>query len=168
MIRSVIPFLCVALASCGGREATAPALAPNRDSERAPGPIALSVAVTAREVRPGVPVTIRVSATNTSGAPLTLHFSSGCQILPYVRNAAGQVVLPEGGQWGCTQALTELHFRPGETKEQTYRWAGSTSFVSEMPQRLLPPGEYEVFAALRARELVATSPGVRVRLLPPG
>lgn len=46
---------------------------------------------------------------NTSARSVTLNFGSGCQVLPYIRVAdSDQVVYPTGGNWGCTQALTQL------------------------------------------------------------
>ena len=103
----------------------------------------------------GVPDTIRITATNTADQPITLHFSSACQIMGYVRNAAGQVIWPPSGGWVCGQVLTTLEFQAHEVKTGAVVWATDS----------LPPGLYEVYAAFAAQEDSGQSNHVTQRLI---
>ena len=105
----------------------------------------------------GTPDTIRITAMNTSDRAVTLHFPSGCQITPYVRNAAGQLIVPAGGGWVCTEVLTTLEFQPQESKTQSFVWSTDS----------LPPGPYSVYATFAATEGSQESNHVAVVLLSP-
>ena len=106
------------------------------------GVIRLSVSSSSDEVVRGSPVTFRVSLVNEGAETATLHFGDSCQIVPTIRNAWGEVVLPSGGHWGCLTVITQLTLLPGEPVIEEYVWTGSTAFQSEMPLRPLPPGTY--------------------------
>lgn len=114
--------------------------------------IRLTASASSREVVPGTPVTLRISLTNEGTKSVTLHFNSGCQLLPYLRDARGIYVIPDGGGYGCTAALTELTLAPGQSEVREYKWTGSTAFQSEMPLRPLPPGPYYFTALVEANE----------------
>jgi hypothetical protein len=113
--------------------------------------VRLTATASARELVAGTPVTLRVTLTNEGTKSVTLHFNSGCQILPYIRDERGVNVIPEGG-WMCTAALSELTLAPGQAEIQEYIWTGSTAFRSEMPLRPLPPGQYYFAAEVDSRE----------------
>ena len=106
------------------------------------GAILLTVSGSSAEVVRGSPVTFRVSLVNEGSEAATLHFGDSCQIVPTIRNALGEIVLPAGGAWGCLTVLTQLTLLPGQPVIQDYVWTGSTAFQSEMPLRPLPAGKY--------------------------
>lgn len=106
------------------------------------GAIRLTVSSSSREVVRGSPVTFRVNLVNEGSSAATLHFGDSCQIVPTVRNAFGEIVLPPGGAWGCLTAISQLTLLAGQAVLQQYVWTGSTAFQSEMPLRPLPPGRY--------------------------
>jgi hypothetical protein len=126
--------------------------------------VVLSVSASRTELQPGQVDTIVVTTTNATDQSVTLNFPSSCQVVPYVRQVGGTVVLPSGGAWGCRQVLTQLQLAPRESVRGVYVWSGSDAFVSGMPLRSLPPGEYEVFANLQAQELATAAMPVRIRL----
>lgn len=103
--------------------------------------VRLTASASARELFAGSPVTLRIALTNEGSDAVTLHFGDSCQLLPYIRNSAGSIVLPNGG-WVCLTVLTQLTLAPGQSEVNDYIWTGSTSFRSEMPLRPLPPGRY--------------------------
>lgn len=103
-------------------------------------------------LRAGSPDTLRITLANDGLAPVVLHFPSGCQILVYIRDADGNVVLPAGGGWACTAVLTELTIPAGQSIVRDFIWTGSTAFTSEMPLRPLPAGTYDVTAEVPASE----------------
>lgn len=104
--------------------------------------IQLTVSSSAPEVARGFPVTFRANLENVGSAAATLHFGDSCQIVPYLTDRLGQVVLPAGGSWGCLTVITQLSLQPGESVVREYVWTGSTDFQSEMPLRPLPVGKY--------------------------
>jgi hypothetical protein len=87
-------------------------------------------------------MTFRVTLLNEGAEAATLHFGDSCQIVPTIRNAGGQIVLPSGGGWACLTVITQLTLLPGEPVIREYVWTGSTAFQSEMPLGPLPPGTY--------------------------
>ena len=106
------------------------------------GAIRLSVSSSSTEIERGSPVTFRVDLVNEGSEAATLHFGDSCQIIATIHNAAGEIVLPEGGWWGCLTVITHLTLVPGQPVVREYVWTGSTAFQSEMPLRPLPPGKY--------------------------
>jgi hypothetical protein len=126
--------------------------------------VVLAVSVSANQIVAGQYDTITVAATNTTDHVVSLSFGTTCHVLPFIRQAGGSVVLPDGGDYICGQMETALQFQPHETQRQTFVWNGSTVFVTEMPTRTLPAGDYEVYAELRAKELQASAVPARVRL----
>ena len=134
-------------------------LAPNAASR-----LGLSVAVSASSVMAGQPDTITITLANSAPDAVTLHFGSGCQILPYIADAHGTLVLPGGGGWMCTAALSQRTLAPHQTQTLRFVWTGSTTFASEMPLLPLPSGLYYVFATLEANEARLTTTHVPVQL----
>jgi intracellular proteinase inhibitor BsuPI len=106
------------------------------------GAIRLSVSSSSAEVVRGSPVTLRVDLVNEGSETATLHFGDSCQIIPTIRNASGEIVVPFGGGWACLTVYTKLVLLPGEPVVREFVWTGSTAFQSEMPLRPLPPGKY--------------------------
>lgn len=138
-------------------------LGPSSTSNSADG-LMLSVAVSRSQLRAGDLDSITITLANTNDHAVSLNFSSGCQILPYIADGRGTTVLPSGG-WACTAMLSRLDLAVGERRTVVLVWSGSTTFASEMPLRPLPSGVYTVFAALSAQELHLATPSVSVRLL---
>jgi hypothetical protein len=104
--------------------------------------VRLTVSGSSAEIERGSPVTFRVSLVNEGNEEVTLTFGDSCQIIPTIQNARGEIVLPEGGAWGCLTVITQLTLVPGQPVVREYVWTGSTAFQSEMPLRPLPPGKY--------------------------
>lgn len=164
-MRALIPLLALlSLAACG-------------DLIKGPAPesrgLVLSLGPLPAEVAPGDTVRIRMRLTNTNPVPVTLEFGTGCQILYYIENAAGEVVEPQGGGWFCAAVLTRQRLRAGETTEQTSLWfAQRTRFEPgrwEPIREPLPPGEYRVYATMMAgevdgRRISLRTPDARIRV----
>ena len=51
--------------------------------------------------------TLTLTVANPTATPITLTFSSTCQVLPYIWNSQ-RMVYPSGGGWGCGAAMTSL------------------------------------------------------------
>jgi hypothetical protein len=149
---TAVAGVVIATGACS--EATAPS------SSARVGDILLTVSSSSAEVVRGSPVTFRVNLVNEGTEAATLHFGDSCQINPTIRNAFGEIVLPEGGAWGCLTVLTQLTLLPGQPVVQEFVWTGSTAFQSEMPLRSLPPGKYFFTAKVPSGEttLSATTP----------
>jgi hypothetical protein len=141
---SVATFLVLGSASC--QDPVAPSSVRVDDNL-----VRLTATASARELAAGTPVTLRITLTNEGRRSVTLHFGSGCQILPYIRDARGVNVIPEGG-WFCTAALTQLTLAPGQAEIREYEWTGSTAFRSELPLRPLPSGRYYFAAEVASGE----------------
>ena len=126
--------------------------------------IRLTATASASDVVPGTPVTLRITLTNEGTRSVTLHFNSGCQILPYIRDARGANVIPDGGGYGCTAALTQLTLAPGHSEIREYKWTGSNAFQSEMLLRPMPPGRYYFTAEVEANEAKLSTEPIELRL----
>jgi hypothetical protein len=126
--------------------------------------LTLTLSVTRSAIRGGEPDTITVALANTTNQIVSLHFASGCQLLPYVTNAPGSIVLPAGGAWVCTANLSQLDLAAGERRTWTFVWTGSTEFASEMPLLPLPAGAYSIYATLSAQEVRLAAKPVLVQL----
>ncbi len=131
---TAVAGLLVTTGACS--ESTGPSASATFDAIR------LTVSGSAAEVVRGSPVTFRVELVNEGSEAITLHFGDSCQIVPTIRNAVGEIVLPAGGAWGCLTVLTQLTLVPGQPVVQEFVWTGSTEFRSENPLRSLPPGKY--------------------------
>ena len=126
--------------------------------------VSLSLSVSREVIQAGQLDTITIVLRNTTNRAVTLSFGSGCQLLPYIADARGTVVLPSGGAWMCTAIVTTLTLAPGETRSSILVWTGTTEFASEMPLRSLPPGRYSIWARLPAGQVQLQTPPVSVWL----
>jgi hypothetical protein len=126
--------------------------------------VTLTLSVTHSAIRAGERDTITVALANTTRQVVALHFPTGCQLLPYITNDRGSIVLPAGGAWGCTANLSQLDLAAGERHTWTFVWTGSTEFASEMPLLPLPAGAYSINATLSAHELRLAAKPVFVQL----
>src|SRR5688500_15189070 len=61
---------------------------------------------------------------NLTEEAIILHFSTGCQVLPYVETGTGEDVYPEGGGFICTLAGTTLRIEPGAHAVRTLKVYG--------------------------------------------
>jgi hypothetical protein len=127
-------------------------IAPISSTQLGANQVRLTVSASSPEVTRGSPVNLHVTLVNEGTQAVTLHFGDSCQINPYIRNTAGEIVLPGGGAWGCLTVLTSVTLAPGENITRDYVWTGSTDFASEMPLRPLPPGRYLFSAEVPAGE----------------
>ncbi len=126
--------------------------------------LTLTLSVTRSAIRGGEPDTITVALANTTNQIVSLHFASGCQLLPYITNDRGSLVLPPGGAWVCTANLSQLDLAAGDRRTSTFVWTGSTEFASEMPLLPLPTGTYSIYATLSAQEVHLAAKPVPVQL----
>ena len=102
------------------------------------GDILLSVSSSSREVVLGSPLTFHVELVNESSSAVTLHSGDSCQIVPTIKNALGQFVIPSGA---CLTVLTQLTLPPGQPVVMEYVWTGGTSFQPGAPPSV-PAGSY--------------------------
>ena len=129
----------------------------------------LSLSVEPRTIAPGDTARIQIVVRNTSERTLHLE-AGGCPLLYYIENAAGEVVVPEGGDWICTMILQLIDLAPGAAREHSETWAGeSCRWVDgERQCTPLPAGEYRVYATFRAREgareVSLRTPNITLRL----
>jgi hypothetical protein len=126
--------------------------------------LTLTLSVTHSAIQGGEGDTITAALANATSQVVLLHFSNGCQLLPYITNARGSIVLPAGGAWGCTANLSQLELAASERRTWTFVWTGSTEFASEMPLLPLPAGAYSIYATLSAQEVHLAAKPVLVQL----
>jgi len=85
--------------------------------------------------------------TNESGAAVTITTGHGCLAVPNVMRGNASVPV-QGSRWGCTAAITNHTFAPGETRE--IRWPMKATLYADEPGAEdgapLPPGTYSVQA----------------------
>ena len=85
---------------------------------------------------------------NVSRQPVTLTFSSSCQVLPYITaRQTDQIVYP-GGNWLCLTVVTSLTLAPGTEEVITVLVQGAAPGHANPPGVPLPPGEYLAYARL--------------------
>lgn len=147
MLRTAsLPLLALALASGCVDPSAADYGAVGREG------LVLTLSASPASIAPGDTVRLVARLANHNDHAVRLDFSSGCQVVPYVEDAAGKPVHPEGGAWLCTAALTSLRLAPREVKEQTFAWTGETH--GHDPRTFapvatpLPPGTYRAYATL--------------------
>jgi hypothetical protein len=154
---TVLAGMLVVIGGC--RDATAPISSTQVGANQ----VRLTVSASASEVTRGSPVNLHITLANEGMQAVTLHFSDSCQINPYIRDSAGEIVLPGGGAWGCLTVLTSLTLAPQGSVSRDFVWRGSTDFASEMPLRPLPAGSYLFSAKVPAAEMTLSA-GVNVTL----
>lgn len=124
------------------------------------GPLRLTAQTDRADVAPGVVATATFRLENVGASAITLDFSSGCQLMPFIeKRAPKQIVHPEGGSWMCTMAMTQLTLGPGESKTIDVR---VTSGEGTRPIVGLPPGEYALFARIESLQHTLESPRVNL------
>ncbi len=145
------------------------AVACGGDTPASPSPgvtpegLVLTALVAPHEILPGSEATIVVSLTNPTPRSATLDFSSSCQLLYAVEDAAGRPAPVEGGGFACLTVLTTLTLGPGESKRVVFRWSGQEYLYPPPRYQDLPPGIYTFYAVL-ANSGVRSKP-VTLRLL---
>ena len=129
--------------------------------------VELSVTATKQEIRFGEADTIRVVARNTlTDAGVRLTFGSTCQILVYVSDSRGRVVVPQGGEHSCLPVPSLLTIGASQSVTQTVVWTGGTAFTPPESATSVPPGVYFVTASIRASGYSTDAPAVRVTVSP--
>jgi len=143
-----VPLLAIAfVAACGEPSG----LAPGQDVLR------LQVTVAQSMIDVGDTTTASITLQNLTARVVTVGFSSGCQILPYIGvQPSDEIVYPSGGHWACTEAITELTLPPRAKRILTLPIRGG---VAARPSGTvaLAPGEYLIHATLASREFLITA-----------
>jgi hypothetical protein len=132
--------------------------------------LGLSLEASTRQISPGDTLRLVARLKNTNAHGVTLNFSSGCQILLYIEDAAGAVIEPQGGAWGCYQALTSIQIDAGQTETRIFTWTGQHMRYDPatwQPIRdPLPPGQYRAHVILVDSELDGRRISLRTPALP--
>lgn len=126
--------------------------------------LVLEASLSSPSIDGGKADTLTVTLTNTNPVPITLHFSSGCQIVPYVTNLIGDILVPKEGSPVCLAVLSNRTLEPHEVQTATFVWSGSTDFSPAILPRAFPNGVYHVFATLDAYEVQLRTEDLAVRL----
>ena len=120
------------------------------------GRLVLTSSVGRDEIAVGDTTTIVFRLRNIGGAEVTLEFSSGCQVMPFVtERTSGRIVVPQGGAWACITALTQLTVPAGKERIYSLPIQGGTT---------VPPGDYVAFARVESAELTLQSPDLIIRV----
>lgn len=158
-MRPIFVALAVAALSACSASSTEPSLTA---AQARVGLSTVRLDMTASTIRvpPGVRDTLHATLTNDGPTAVTLHFPSGCIMLPYIRNSAGTIVLPSGGGWICTAVIGVVTLSPGESRTADFIWDGHDVFATEMPLLgRLPAGTYYATVEVLATEVqLRTSP----------
>lgn len=126
--------------------------------------VVLRLTVSRSSIRLGEADTIRVTATNNFGEPISIRFPNNCQVFAFIRDARGRIVTPAGG-WTCLPVASTLNLAKDEARTFTFVWTGNNVFAGGLQPAPLPPGEYFATATMQAGDFVIHSPPVRVFLL---
>ncbi len=148
-VRVAIVALACDLTACGSATISGP-------SQQ--GPLRLTTRSSRTTISPGQTATVTYQLENLSTLTITLHFADGCQILPYIAKASGEIVYPGGGGWGCTLALSSLTLPAGGSK--TLDVTVGAASEGPYPYVSLSPGSYSAYATVRSGELSLTSASV--------
>jgi hypothetical protein len=126
-----------------------------------------TLSATKQESRIGEPDTIRVVARNTlPDAGIRLNFGSTCQILVFVHDSRGRVVVPAGGSHTCVPVPSQLTIPASQSVTHTVVWTGGDAFTPPIPPTSLPPGVYFLTAQIRASGFSADAAPLRVTVNP--
>lgn len=112
--------------------------------------IPTQITATDRDLQPGENTTLTVTITNTLEEEVQLIFSTQCQALIFIRNAAGRVLTPENGHYDCASVPSLLTLAAGAVKTYTMQWGGGVQFGPAGTSTRVPPGSYYASAELRA------------------
>ena len=86
---------------------------------------------------------------NLTSRSVSLTFSSGCQVLPFIEDVGDGVVYPPGGAYGCFAVITTITLPPFGEKVITQVVRGDTP-SNATPGAVLPPGSYRGYAVLQS------------------
>lgn len=115
---------------------------------------AASLVLTATISKPvfaiGDTATLVLTVRNATALAVTLHFSSTCQVLPFIWDATS-MVHPQGGGWGCGAALTQLTIAPGASHVRSVVVHGGV-LREPQPFVALNPGEHYGYLELGDRK----------------
>ncbi len=126
--------------------------------------LVLQTSVSSPSIEQGQIDTITVTLRNTTSSSVSLTFSSGCQIRVFVTDAFGRIVVPPGGSWACTQAITGRTLAPNEAQSVQFEWDGGVDFSPYTLEGRLPRGLYRVFSTIDAYEVQLRTEHLAVRL----
>jgi hypothetical protein len=103
-------------------------------------------------VPPAGTATLTFRLENVSDESVTLRFTTGCQILPFIATRERNfIVYPSGGEWGCTTVISELILRPGGSTTQEVVVFAATPLSLPPPGTVpLATGEYSAYARIEA------------------
>lgn len=105
----------------------------------------------------GEPVQITATATNTTGAALTVHFDSGLDCDLQVTDAAGKPIWNYGANLRFIRALGDVTWQKGETKTYTITWRNEVLPGSD-GNATLKPGRYTLQAVLQSTPQLRAAP----------
>jgi len=89
---------------------------------------------------PGEPVAMKLTLTNRSAFPVTLHFPTNCEAFYRVAAADGSLVYDARSQSTCHAVHTERTWQPNQTV--TYHWTWTQ--VNDAGQQVPVPGDYRM------------------------
>ena len=111
--------------------------------------LVLSATISKPQVGIGDTATLVLTVRNPTAQPVTLNFSSTCQVLPFVWDATS-MVHPRGGGWGCGAALTQLTIGAGASHVRNVVVHGGV-LREPQPFVALNPGEHYGYLELGDR-----------------
>lgn len=150
MIRNLILLTTVAgVAACGDVSALDTA-GDAADSPPEARGLELSVEAQPRQVAAGRATRLVAVLTNRRQDSVRLEFDDSCQMLIYVEDAGGEIVVPDGGRWMCLDVRTSLTLAPGERVRHVLPWTGRRHLY-DRDSRRLPGGEYVAYATIDGR-----------------
>lgn len=121
--------------------------------------IQLSISASPATLSSGQETTLVARVVNKNAHAVRLVFPSTCEVTVYVESPGGDVVFPEGGNWFCGAAMTEVALGAGEAKEYHRPWQTPAD---------TPAGSYRAYAKLdgtaNGERMKLTSPEVTVRI----
>lgn len=126
--------------------------------------ILLRLTVSKATLRAGESDTIRVTATNNFGQPISVQFPNACMVLAYIRDPRGRIVTPGRG-WSCIPVVSTLVLNVDEARTFTFVWTGLSEFAGTLQPTPLAPGEYFATATLESGDFAVHAPPVRVTLV---
>ena len=156
-VRTICMAMSAAAALCA-------ACASSRGVPGAQAPVVLTARIDRAEITAGGTAVASFRLENTTGSAITLDFSNGCQIQPFIaKRPSNDVIYPDGGSWVCTQALTSLTLPPnGATVKELSVVAGDKT-----PTHVgLPAGEYSFFARVESSQYKLESGRVTLTVKP--
>lgn len=121
----------------------------NEVTSPGPGvPLEFTAHVSPGTIRVGETATFTLRLRNTGSDPITLHFPSTCQVVPYIATAGGRDMYPGAGGWGCGQAVTQLRLEPGASVVQSIAVHGGAIQPTIHTGPQLAPGSYKLWGEL--------------------